>query len=265
MKQTQAGRRPVRLAVANQKGGVGKTTTAIHLAHGLALAGKETLLIDLDPQGNATTGLGVPKVAGGGTAALIRGGSPGRPLPRIGEGLMVCGGEAGVLMEEARLAGADGRRAFVTALDDLAAGADWVVLDCPPALGWLTRVGLHWADLVIVPIQCEFFAMEGLAQVLALTDSVRSAENPRLRLAGVLLTMFNPELPFHHEVVADLRQNLGSRVLRTVIPRDVTLAETVSHGVPIVDYDCLSCGAYAYIELTREILEHGGEATGPGA
>jgi chromosome partitioning protein len=252
---------PRRIAIANQKGGVGKTTTAMNLASCLAVAGKRTLLIDLDPQGNATTGLGLAKDGGSGVAAVLGGRTEGVVSPTAFEGLSVLVSSPGLLEAERLLGTAEGQRRFLESLDAVTARYDEVLIDCPPALSGLTRTILAWADRVLVPIQCEFFAMEGLAQLLALVEQVRSGENPRLELSGVLLTMFDPALPFHAEVVSNLREHLKEKVLRTVIPRDVALAEAASHGVPIVDYDGLSRGAYGYVELGKEILGHGGKKT----
>jgi len=250
---------PRRIAIANQKGGVGKTTTAMNLATSLALSGRRTLLVDFDPQGNASTGLGVAKAEGTGTAALLTGGDPGEGSPTSIENLHVLASSAGLLEAETLLAAPVARHKFLEALQRVAARYDEVLLDCPPALGGITRTALAWVDRVLVPIQSEFFAMEGLAQFLALVDQVRETENPRLKLAGVLLTMYDPALPFHREVVENLREHLGERVCRTVIPRDVSLAEAASHGVPAVEYDALGRGTFGYVELGKEILGHGGK------
>jgi chromosome partitioning protein len=252
---------PRKTAIANQKGGVGKTTTAINLASCLGIAGRRTLLIDLDPQGNATTGLGLQKAEESGTTALLGGRREGVISPTSVPGLEMLTSSPGLLGAEGVLASKEGRDRFMEALEEAAAPFDEVLVDCPPALGGLSRAALCWVDQVLVPIQCEFFAMEGLAQLLAVVEQVQAGENRKLRLAGVLLTMYDLSLPFHGEVVANLREHLKEKVLRTVIPRDVTLAEAASHGVPIVEYDCLSRGAFGYVELGKEILGHGGKKT----
>lgn len=146
-------------------------------------------------------------------------------------------------------------------LDLLAAESDVVLVDCPPALGRLTREALSWSRLAIIPLQCEFFAMEGLAEILGVLEQIRDRSEDKSGESRILPTMFDASLPFHREVLADLRNSLGSKLLRTVIPRDVTLAESSSHGVPVLEYDCLSRATHGYVQLCREVLEHGGEAT----
>ena len=249
-------------AIANQKGGVGKTTTAMNLASTMAMAGRKTLLVDFDPQGNATTGLGLAKEEGKGATAVLRGRTDEVTTPTAVENLRMLVSSPGLLEAEAVLASGPERTRFLEALTRVTLGYDEVLVDCPPALGGLTRATLAWADQVLVPLQCEFFAMEGLAQLLAVVEQVRATENDRLTMVGVLLTMFDPALPFHQEVVENLRGHLGERICRTIIPRDIALAEAASHGVPVVEYDCLSRGAFGYVELGKEILGHGREKTG---
>jgi chromosome partitioning protein len=219
--------------------------------------------VDLDPQGNATTGFGLAKEPGRGTVALLEGRwkDEATPAPPVA-GLEVLTSCPGLIEAEAVLGTDAGRGQFLAALNAVSAPYDEVLVDCPPALGGITRTSLSWADRVLVPIQCEFFAMEGLAQILALIEEVQAGEGARLRLAGVLLTMFDPSLPFHREVVDNLRGHLGEKVCKTVIPRDIALAEAASHGVPAVEYDCLSRGAFGYLELGKEMLHHGRTTAG---
>ncbi len=253
---------PRKTVVANQKGGVGKTTTAMNLAASLAMAGERTLLVDFDPQGNATTGLGLSKDPVRGTAALFEGRSEGVVTSTNVAGLDMLTSSPGLVEAESMLLDGPGAGKFLETLDVVAGEYDEVLVDSPPTLGGITRTALGWADEVLVPVQCEFFAMEGLAQILAFIDQMRSVENARLSPARVLLTMFDPALPFHREVVENLCGHLGERICRTVITRDISLAEAASHGIPIVEYDCLSRGAFAYIELGKEMLGHGREKTG---
>jgi chromosome partitioning protein len=181
--------------------------------------------------------------------------------PTAVEGLQMLTSCPELVEAEGLLTRKDGQERFLKALDTIGSGFEEVLLDCPPSMGGITRAALGWVDRVLVPIQCEFFAMEGLAQILSVIQQVRAGENPRLELAGVVLTMFDPRLPFHQEVLENLQSHLKEKVCRTIIPRDVALAEAASHGVPVVDYDCLSLGAYGYLELGKELAHHGGEAS----
>ena len=252
-----------RLAIANQKGGVGKTTTAMNLASIYAIAGRKTLLLDLDPQGNATTGLGMGKEPGAGASRLLSGKTDGVVYPTALENLHVVPASPDLQTTESALReGSERRTALREALDRLAVDWDEILVDCPPSMGGITRTALGWVDRVLVPIQCEFFSMEGLTQILAVIDQVREKENPQLALAGVLLTMYDPSLQFHREVVENLAHHMGEKLCRTVIPRDVTLAEAASHGVPVVEYDSLARGTFGYVELGKEMMGHGRKATG---
>lgn len=242
------------LCVANQKGGVGKTTTAVNLAMGLARAGSRTLLVDLDPQCNATSGLGHSPAAK-------------HPLlidTHLRDGLLAT--------THANLELLPGSRSFVD-VDRLARGDeldsatlrqhfdtgmaayDHVLIDCPPSLGQLTQAALAASTEVLMPIQCEFFAMEGLSQMIHVIRNVMQRDNKRLEFGGILLTMYDPTIELTFEVDAEVRDFFGDIVFDTVIPRDVTLAEAPSHGQSVLDYAPRSRGARAYLELCMEIMD----------
>jgi chromosome partitioning protein len=247
------------IAIANQKGGVGKTTTAINLGASLAVAERRTLVIDIDPQGNATSGLGVEK---------------SDDLPTIYDALVNEVPLQECILKESHfpfldvvpskrdLVGAeielvdrtDRERILQRALSEVRESYDVVLVDCPPSLGLLTLNTLTAADSVLIPIQCEFYALEGLSQLLNTVRLVQRNLNPGLEIEGVLLTMYDRRLNLSKQVAEEAREYFGQKVFNTTIPRNVRLAEAPSFGQPIVTYDVLSAGAQSYLELAQELL-----------
>lgn len=254
--------RPYILALANQKGGVGKTTTAINLAAGLAELGKRVLLVDIDPQGNSSTGFGIrPDLRKKTSYDLI--------VDQVGLQDVVVGTRIpGVLIipANADLSSADldimanPKRSYLLhdalhrpEIDSF--DLDYILIDCPPALGLLTVNALVAADSVLVPLQCEFFALEGLSQLMLTIRDVRRSANPDLRIEGVVLTMHDRRNRLTAQVEADARANMGDLVLKTTIPRNVRISEAPSHALPVLNYDPGSKGAEAYRSLAREIAD----------
>jgi chromosome partitioning protein len=247
------------IACANQKGGVGKTTTVVNLSSYLAIEGRRVLVIDLDPQGNATSGLGFDRSAARSSiySALINHTPVDELLQHTQvERLHLVPSALDLAGAEVELVGLEQReRRLERALAHLRDNYDYVFLDCPPAVGLLTVSALTAADGVLVPIQCEYYALEGLSQLLATIDLVRENLNPHLRLAGVLLTMHDARTTLSADVAREVRRHLGDRVFRTVVPRSVRLAEAPSYGRPIVRYSPESRGAQAYRALAQEVVE----------
>jgi len=247
------------LAVANQKGGVGKTTTAVNLATSLAVAGHSVLLIDMDPQGNASTGLGVTRAErfGGTYKLLMEGGPDTRALrPTLVPNLSLIASDIDLAGAEVELVPVS-RREFrlKTALSTPPFDAfRFILLDCPPGLGLLTLNALVAATAVIVPLQCEFYALEGISSLMHTIDAVRRRFNPALRLGGILLTMFDRRNSLSGLVEKDARDHFGDWVFDAVIPRNVRVSEAPSHGKPVLLYDGKSPGAAAYTALAAEIL-----------
>lgn len=249
------------IAIANQKGGVGKTTTAINLGASLAVADRRVLLIDSDPQGNATSGLGFrPKTLERTILDFLLDGLALSEvmLDTMLPGLMLVPANQTLVQAEKELLAID-RRASVlrTLLTPLAASFDFVLIDCPPSLGLLTANALTAADSLLIPLQAEYYALEGLSALFDTIRLIRKTSNPGLEILGILLTMFDPRNRLSFEVADDVRQKYPDKVFKQIIPRNVRLAESPSHGLPIVKYDIRSSGAEAYLSLAREILGGG--------
>jgi len=260
---TEEGRsdsRPARVvAVANQKGGVGKTTTAINLATSIALSGRRVLLIDVDPQGNLTSGMGLKgEKADPGTIyeALMSDEEPESfVLPTKVENLFIIPADRSLTGAEIELVSMLAREQRLKRIvDALRSRFDDILIDCPPSLGLLTLNALVAADAVLIPLHCEYFALEGLADLVGTMRRVRSALNPSLDIEGVLLTMYDDRTNLGQLVARDVREFFKDKVFNTIIPRNVRLGEAPSHGVPAVLYDVKSRGAAAYVALAKEML-----------
>lgn len=251
--------RPTILALANQKGGVGKTTTAINLGTALAALGQKILLVDLDPQGNASTGLGVAPAERDYTAYDLIFSDETAKLFETGiPNLSIIPATPDLSSADLDMV-ADSRRSYKMR-DSLHRRSgplteqDYILIDCPPSLNLLTINAMVAADGVLVPLQCEFFALEGLSQLMRTVQSVRQTSNPDLRIQGVVLTMYDRRNNLSAQVAADVRTNLGALVYDTIIPRNVRLSEAPSHGLPALIYDHTSMGSIAYQKLAGEVL-----------
>jgi len=249
------------IAVANQKGGVGKTTTSVNLSASLAMADRSVLLVDVDPQANATSGLGIDPRRLSQTVydCLTRGAKAkdvvqASAVPR----LSIMPSNADLAGAEVELVTVPGREMVLkTVLEEIQHHYNYLILDCPPALGLLTINALVAASSVLVPVQCEYYAMEGLGRLMTNVRRVQEAFNPALDLEGILLTMYDSRNSLSRQVAEEIRGHFKAKVYRSIIPRNVTLAEAPSYGRPVMLYNAASAGSQAYLELSKEILNHG--------
>jgi chromosome partitioning protein len=251
--------RPRILAVANQKGGVGKTTTTVNLATALAAIKKRVLIVDLDPQGNASTGLGVDRNASTQTTYhCLVSDIPARDIivPTMVPGLSVAPSSVDLSGAELELIDVAKREyRLKTALDGVSGDFDYILIDCPPALGLLTLNAFCAADSVLVPLQCEFYALEGLSHLVKTVNRIKRAFNPALEIQGVVLTMYDRRNNLSDMVAADVREHFGDKVYQTVIPRNVRVSEAPSFGKPVLLYDWRCAGSQAYIHQASEVLK----------
>lgn len=245
-------------AVANQKGGVGKTTSAINIAASLAAAGKRVLLIDTDPQGNTTSGLGINKDDLNGSIYDLYAGV--KTIEDIIQNstidfLSIVASNIDLIGAELELMDKDGRESILKhAVEPLRNQYDYIYIDCPPSLSLLTLNALVAADGLLIPMQCEYYALEGISMLLRTYELIKTSFNDSLEIEGILLTMFDGRTTLANQVTGELRKHFGDKVYQTVIPRNVTLAEAPSHGKPVILYDIRSKGAQSYLQLAREII-----------
>ena len=249
------------ICIANQKGGVGKTTTAVNLSASIAVAEKKVLLIDIDPQGNSTSGMGFNKPGPKETIydALLRGTGIRETIQKtaipfldvIPSNTDLIGAEVELIQER------DREKKLDRLIKEVEADYDYIFIDCPPSLGLLTINSLTAAHSVLIPLQCEYYAMEGLSQLLKTIQLIKQALNPKLKIEGILLTMFDGRNNLAHQVALELRSHFKDKVFETVIPRNIRLSEAPSHGKPVLLYDIHSKGAESYLNLAREVLADG--------
>jgi chromosome partitioning protein len=242
------------ISVANQKGGVGKTTTAINIAAGLAKSGRTTLVVDVDPQCNATSGLGITPAA---RHPLVAGLPLAQSVVETKQpGLFVLPGSQS--LADADALSASNRQRAATLRQQISGELsrfDYVFFDCPPSLGQLTRAALGTSGEIFIPIQCEYFAMEGLSQIIELARQTKAKDNHRLEIGGIVLTMFDPALELANEVADEVRQYFAETVFESLIPREVSISEAPSHGLSVLDYAPRARGARAYTELVMEVID----------